>query len=589
MPRCCLLFFFSSAGLAVEAQDLKEVGRKFGPPVLWVARPSSPPTIDGKLDDAAWSEAKPVALGFATGAWWASPSQKTEARVLADEKALYVAVRCFESEPERLAPEGRERRGAVIGADAVEIFLDPGHREKRFDYYHVIVTPKGKVYDGRGWEGEAWNSSTTAAAGTFQGGWTVEAAVPMADLGVKGDSIPRVWGLNVCRQRPELDCDLPKAAKAAPNRYDPPMYRLDRFETHRMSEHTSWSPTYSDFCGWPFYSDSRPFHFAERFGHAVLQVGTRDVEPPARVFEVLFKSDFDDGNPGPFQDAAAFDENFRGAGKSLGPAPGKKTIAFKQALENMDDVTLLMAFKVPRLDAPVQCLWFTAKAPDGWGCGLERYEYLITPEEAEARTKLLIETHRQKYGGAPPELYDTHADMVRSKPTGWVRPGPGPWARVEGYASEPSTGQFRWPGKDWVVVRARLGVFRRGPGRNKGQQLVPREQNYPDGFSISATPPDSFRIDDCVIFRGQDVEPPSKVGGVQARRAGEDVELSWERARDNTLTVFYRVFAGGKQVAETHQLSARLKTPEAGAGPFTVVGVDLYGNTSAPSDAVNAK
>src|SRR5947207_11823428 len=30
--------------------------------------------------------------------------------------------------------------------------------------------------------------------------------------------------------------------------------------------------------------------------------------------------------------------------------------------------------------------------------------------------------------------------------------------------SIPSPGQVRWPGKDWVIVRLRLGTFRRDPG-----------------------------------------------------------------------------------------------------------------------------
>jgi hypothetical protein len=55
------------------------------------------------------------------------------------------------------------------------------------------------------------------------------------------------------------------------------------------------------------------------------------------------------------------------------------------------------------------------------------------------------------------------------------------------------------------------------------------------------------------------------------------------RARDNTLTAFYRIYAGKKLVAESVQLKARLKAAAVGEAPLTIVAVDLYGNVSAPS------
>ena len=73
-----------------------------------------------------------------------------------------------------------------------------------------------------------------------------------------------------------------------------------------------WSSTFADFCGWPFYADSRPFHLVERFGHALLQVGMQAVAPPAKPFEILYKSDFSGGKIGPFQNAALYDDAFRG-------------------------------------------------------------------------------------------------------------------------------------------------------------------------------------------------------------------------------------------------------------------------------------
>jgi hypothetical protein len=582
----CSLVLTTSLLAGADAAKLNDVEKRFGPPALWVAKPSTAPQIDGKLDDACWKEVKPVTLGYCVGTWWDPPTQKTEARVLADERAIYFAVRCFESEPERILPSGATRQGAIVNGDTVEFFLDPGHGSRRHEYFHLIVTPNETIYRARGLEPDRWKgASISAKVGKFDAGWTVEASVPLADLQIKAGAIPKTWGLNICRQRPELGYEMPKAAKDAGNkRFDPPMWKLDRAKDYRLPEHTAWAPTMAEFSGWPFYADSRPFHIAERFGHAVLEVGTQEVTPPARLFEVIVKVDFDDGGAGPFQGGAIFDENFRGPGKSLGFPEGKNQIRLAQPLQDLDDVTLIFTYKRTVTKLPYEPhLSVTGDAPDGKWCGPERYEIFLPPEMADARMKMLDEYHRGKYQGGIFELYDTHADMVRWKPCGRVRPGPGGWAMVEGYFSEPSCGQIRWPMGEWVIVRIRPALFRRQPGPQQGQRLVPLSQNYPNGLLFRANPKDNVRIDDVIIFRGADVEPPQRVGGLQARRAGNEIALSWDRTRDNTLTAFYRIYAGKNLLAETPQLTARVKAA-AGNAPLTVVAVDLYGNASSPSE-----
>src|SRR5688500_2836775 len=88
---------------AVSADEVKldVVQKQFGPPVLGVTQPQHPPVVDGPLDDAAWSAIEALTLKAAEGGW-TSPSQRTEARVLADKRAIYFAVRCFEESPDKL-------------------------------------------------------------------------------------------------------------------------------------------------------------------------------------------------------------------------------------------------------------------------------------------------------------------------------------------------------------------------------------------------------------------------------------------------------------------------------------------------------
>jgi len=64
---------------------------------------TSKPIIDGKLDDECWK----------TGEWagdftqWipkegSRPSQPTEVKILYDDKNIYVAMRAYDSEPEKI-------------------------------------------------------------------------------------------------------------------------------------------------------------------------------------------------------------------------------------------------------------------------------------------------------------------------------------------------------------------------------------------------------------------------------------------------------------------------------------------------------
>ena len=534
---------------AAGGADLSEVRARFGPPVLWVARPAAPPVIDGRLDDAAWQKAEAVTLRFLTGRWEA-PAQKTEARVLADEKALYFAVKCWESEPQRVIAAGDRRDGDLWNGDTVEVFLDPGHREKRKQYFHVIVSPRGLVYDSR--DGDAgWNAALSAKTATFEGGWTVELALPMADLGV-AEAIPKVWGLNINRQRPELGQVAPVAGIRG--HYE----KLKDPAAYREGEDTAWSPT---LC--------HTSHIVQRFGHAVFEAGTADVKPPERLFELLFRANFDDGKVAPFADAEIADESFRGPGKCLRPKGGAGTIAFRHPLENLDDVTMIMALKMPANGR----LYYYGRAPDDEQCEADRHEVFMAPEEAAKRKFPAMDD------------YDTHGGMMAWKSHGRLRRFPGPWAMMTGHFSEPSIGSVMQPGTDWVILRTRLGQFR----RQTSQGLVPPEQNYPNGLVFHAGR-EPFLIDDFVVFRGPDLEPPARVTGLKAAREGDKAAVAWSRSEDNTITAFYRVCvqSGGKReaVAETHRLSATLEAAKLAGRSIVVTALDLYGNESAPSEPV---
>jgi len=570
-----------AASVAAAAPTVERVAKTFGPPAMLVAKPAAPPKIDGKLDDPAWAAATPVVLGYVFDGW-DMPSQKTEARVLADGQAIYFAVKCWEAHPEQVNVVERNDLSRINVGDTVELFLDPLNTRKERGYYRVIVGPKGAEFHRGGPDFGNWKASIAVGAGEFDGGWQVEVAVPMKELGLAEGKIPTVWGMNICRQRPELGVVRPKAAVGAA-RFRPSLRPLDEPEKYRDGEWSSWAPTWDDYS----YLDAKPFNHPTFFGHAVLAAGTVESAPPAKVFEILYKSDLNSGEMGALSDSEnspgglLLDESFRGPGKCFTNRDSQNSTLFlRKSLTDLEDVTMILTFRMPADGR----FYYYGRAPDNWQCGAHRHEVFMTPEAAAARA---AKKAGEGYSFFPPlPVYHTHADFAAWKPLGRLWKAPGGWAMMSGYFSEPTIGCVMNPGTDWAILRTRLGLFRRYHGNAQGQRLVPREQDYPRGLTLVPSA-GKLLIGDVVIFRGRDVEAPQQVTGVTAQRAGEKVTVAWQRAKDNTLAAYYHVLADGKLAAETNRLSADL-TAAAGKA-LTVVAYDLYGNASRPSEAVKAE
>src|SRR5687768_5919107 len=59
--------------------------------------------IEGELDEAAWGRAEPItAFVQREPADGAPPTHRTEARVLYDDDAIYVAVKAFDDKPDQI-------------------------------------------------------------------------------------------------------------------------------------------------------------------------------------------------------------------------------------------------------------------------------------------------------------------------------------------------------------------------------------------------------------------------------------------------------------------------------------------------------
>jgi hypothetical protein len=156
------------------------------------------PRLDGRLDDAAWQIAKPVSLTSAAPGQGDSPAVVA---ILHDEEFVYLAISC---------PK-------VVGADysasiATRVPDTDLSRQDRvtvlLDIDRDYATYWSLTVDHRGWPAEAcigdatWNPEWFIAAGGDDEFWTVEAAIPLAELASSKPKVRDVWAVGLQRVVP---------------------------------------------------------------------------------------------------------------------------------------------------------------------------------------------------------------------------------------------------------------------------------------------------------------------------------------------------------------------------------------------------
>jgi len=111
--------------------------------VIKAFRSENSPVIDGKLNESVWNIAAPFS-GFrmVEPAPGSDPSEKTEVRIIYDKNSLFIGIRCFDSEPRKIAANTMEHdKSEERNDDQVSLLLDP-FQDKRSAYI-FIINPKG--------------------------------------------------------------------------------------------------------------------------------------------------------------------------------------------------------------------------------------------------------------------------------------------------------------------------------------------------------------------------------------------------------------------------------------------------------------
>jgi hypothetical protein len=207
-PRLFVLLTFAlSDSAAALAQSAPEPEAILERRILRALRLSGEvPTIDGALDEAVWSAA-PVARGFVQSSPRpaAAASLTSEARVLADDEALYVGLTYDDPDPHRIVAPFARRDDETTSDWA---FVEIDSRRDRQSAFSFGVNPRGVQVDGL-WLNDtaydfAWNGVWQGAARRSPRGWTAELRIPFSQLAfaLPRDGAPLLFGVNFYRYSP---------------------------------------------------------------------------------------------------------------------------------------------------------------------------------------------------------------------------------------------------------------------------------------------------------------------------------------------------------------------------------------------------
>jgi hypothetical protein len=164
----------------------------------------SPIKLDGLLVEPAWENAEPIndftQRELSEGA---SPTEKTEVRILYDNNNLYIGVICYDSEPEKIIHKELKLDGNLKSDDMFAFVIDT-YNDKRMGQYFE-VNPNGARFDASFNNGvqiwslnEEWDGIWDVYGRITEYGWSVEIVIPFKTLRYPSTET-QVWGINFMR------------------------------------------------------------------------------------------------------------------------------------------------------------------------------------------------------------------------------------------------------------------------------------------------------------------------------------------------------------------------------------------------------
>ncbi len=215
----CFLFCACSNNSIIDLNIKKKV---IIPKIYNVKKTNSVILIDGIADEASWQDTH-FTEDFIDIEGYKIPSQKTNVKMLWDEKHLYVYAKLFEH---HIWGDITQRDEVIYYNNDFEIFINPN--DNVFNYAEIEINALGtewdlflnKPYRLGGKADSSWNINGLKSAVYIDGTindpndidsfWTVEMAIPLKEItqlnkNKMGVSIGDVWRINFSRVNWDFD------------------------------------------------------------------------------------------------------------------------------------------------------------------------------------------------------------------------------------------------------------------------------------------------------------------------------------------------------------------------------------------------
>jgi hypothetical protein len=148
---------------------------------IGIARATSAPVVDGRLDDALWATATVIAdLHQMNPVEYSTPTERTEIRIAYDDDALYVGAKLWYRDPATITARVLRQGEGLSNEDRLAVILDP-YLDRRSGYRFEV--------NAHGVRWDALYQNTTSVESNWEGiwlaasqrdadGWTTEIAIP---------------------------------------------------------------------------------------------------------------------------------------------------------------------------------------------------------------------------------------------------------------------------------------------------------------------------------------------------------------------------------------------------------------------------
>ncbi len=167
------------------------------------SRLTQPLRLDGRLDEAVYASVPPID-GFIQQLpiEGVPATEPTEVWIFFDDDTLYIAARCYDSQPDRIvANELRRDNNNIFQVnDNFSAAIDTFHDQRNALFFQT--NPIGAIRDQAVADGSFnvnWNTVWDARTSRFDGGYTIEMAIPFKSLRYRASG-PQIWGINFRRQ-----------------------------------------------------------------------------------------------------------------------------------------------------------------------------------------------------------------------------------------------------------------------------------------------------------------------------------------------------------------------------------------------------